>query len=241
MTENKTIFKKYHEIHSDFLDSSDQIRKDWFHKYFQKNYLPLLLDIKKDSKILEIGCGRGMLCKSFYDSGYKNITGIDLSEGDIDIAKKTFVEINFISGDADIFLETTSDKYDLVILKAVLEHVEKKNIGPMLKSISKNLADQGKIIIDVPNMNWFFATHERYLDITHEVGFTKESLSQVVRLYFKDLKINESVDYFNKNFLREFLMKFFRYFLTIIFSFADPDGAASMSWSRSIICKASKK
>ena len=39
-------------------------------------------------------------------------------------------------------------------------------------------------------MDWYFAQHERYMDITHEVGFTKESLGQLARLYFNDVKIN---------------------------------------------------
>ena len=42
----------------------------------------------------------------------------------------------------------------------------------------------GIAIIDVPNMDWFWNGHERYMDFTHEVGFTPESLEQICNKVF---------------------------------------------------------
>ena len=47
----------------------------------------------------------------------------------------------------------------------------------------------GAVLIDVPNMDWLFAGHERYMDFTHELGFTQESLSQLLGGVFSEVVV----------------------------------------------------
>ena len=54
----------------------------------------------------------------------------------------------------------------------------KDRVLPLLEKISSSLKPDGMAIIDVPNMDWILGQHERYMDFTHEVGFTRESLAQ---------------------------------------------------------------
>lgn len=44
------------------------------------------------------------------------------------------------------------------------------------------------------------AQHERYMDLTHEVGFTKESLGEILRLYFDNVTIYPVVYEFPQSF-----------------------------------------
>jgi ubiquinone/menaquinone biosynthesis C-methylase UbiE len=47
-------------------------------------------DIKKNAKILEIGCGTGQATKGFIDEGFNNITCIELGDQLANIARKKF-------------------------------------------------------------------------------------------------------------------------------------------------------
>ena len=94
------------------------------------------------------------------------------------------------------------------------------------------------MVIDVPNMDWLFAQHERYMDFTHEVGFTRESLSQVMRNVFDDVVVvaGRPLDASSKKgkvklWLRPFIIRFFDLLFKIV-----GEGAHDVWWhSRSII------
>jgi SAM-dependent methyltransferase len=141
-------------------------------------------------------------------------------------AKKLFPLVTFFAENFTRF----SDKFGVVISKAVLEHQNKDEVIPFLEKISGVLAPGGKVIIDVPNMDWLFAGHERYMDFTHEVGFTKESLGQVMRQVFKDVKVYP-VDVIKPS-LRT---KVSRWFLDKLLRGADNEGAGNPIWCRVII------
>lgn len=65
-----------------------------------------------------------------------------------------------------------------------------------LQSIHFGLKQGWGVIIDVPNMDWLFASHERYMDFTHELGFTVESLGQLGRIYFEQVYLGGVVPVF---------------------------------------------
>jgi hypothetical protein len=92
----------------------------------------------------------------------------------------------------------------------------------------------GIVVIDVPNMDWLFAFHERYMDFTHEVGFTKESLLQVMREVFDDVSI-DAVDNDVSVGLRRLRTRVGRAFASLILGFAEPDMRGQPIWSRSIV------
>lgn len=76
-----------------------------------------------------------------------------------------------------------------IVGKDILEHVEKDKLDGLLSLIHKALKSGGVAILQVPNMDWIMAQHERYMDLTHEVGFTRESFGEILRLYFRDVTI----------------------------------------------------
>ena len=115
--------------------------------------------------------------------GHADITGIDLSEADITIARQR-LSANFIVASAFDFLPTCESKYGLVIAKDVLEHIEVDQLVEFLTLIRESLLPGGRAILQVPNMDWLLASHERYMDLTHTTGFTRESLGQICRLVF---------------------------------------------------------
>jgi len=184
-SERNKAFEQYHETRSAFLDSDDGQKKEWFDFYVKVAYEEFLkrTDLKS-AKILDVGCGKGFLLNSLHELGYKNVTGVDLSKGDIAAGRKVFPHIDFIEEDIFLFLEKHTNTFDIIFLKAVIEHVEKHKVISLLRLINGALKPGGLCVIDVYNADWLFAFHERYMDFTHETGFTQESLRQVMNFAF---------------------------------------------------------
>jgi 2-polyprenyl-3-methyl-5-hydroxy-6-metoxy-1,4-benzoquinol methylase len=187
------LFSNYNKTHLSHVDCEDsRLKIDWFNKYVQLNYLPYFEGYSRDSvQVLEIGCNKGFLLAALATFGFRRLKGIDLSPDDIQLAKQLVPQAELLCVDAENHLEGQMEAYDLVILKAVLEHVSKEKIVPFLTTIRNTLKPGGMIVIDVPNMDWLMAHHERYMDFTHEVGFTRESLAQVMRNVFRDVQVTK--------------------------------------------------
>ncbi|MEQ9483395.1 class I SAM-dependent methyltransferase [Coleofasciculus sp. F4-SAH-05] len=189
----KRLFLAYSKTHISYLDNDDKLKKNRFIKYARTNYLRHINHLDKNSaKILEIGCNRGYLLSALSGFGFSNLYGVDLSPDDVKNAKTLLPNVDIICIDAYDYLKEYKEEFDLIILKAVLEHIPKNDIIYFLEQIRNSLKHGGLVIIDVPNMDWLFAQHERYMDFTHEVGFTRESLAQIMRNVFNEVFVCKS-------------------------------------------------
>jgi len=157
------------------------------------NYAGLLPANALDVKIVELGCGHGSLLAWLRSVGFRDIHGVDASPGDVEFANAHLGAALVERGDAIEFLEARAATFDIVLAKALLEHLPKPHLLRALGAIAGALKDDGFAVIDVPNMDWLLASHERYMDLTHEVGFTRESLAALITLKFKHCDIKGSV------------------------------------------------
>jgi 2-polyprenyl-3-methyl-5-hydroxy-6-metoxy-1,4-benzoquinol methylase len=187
------LFSTYNATHIAHLDMNDEAKLDWFSKYAASNYLPLLGGLDKNSaEVLEVACNKGYLLKALSSHGFRNLHGVDLSPDDVQRAEALVPEATIAYADANTYLKEHAGSFDVIILKAMLEHVPKEETLPLLEKIKASLKTNGIVIIDVPNMDWLFASHERYMDFTHETGFTKETLAQVMRNVFDGVQVIKS-------------------------------------------------
>lgn len=227
------LFKKYHSIHGKNIEG-DYIEKiNFFEKYFEKYYKKYIPE--NDSvKILEIGCNKGYLLKILEDNGYKNLVGIDLSPEDLQFAKQNTSHAILYNIDAFEYCEKNQEVFDVIIIKAVLEHIEKDKIFNLIQLMKNALSENGVLIIDVPNMDWLFATHERYMDFTHEVGFTKESLSQVTLNFFPNIEVFTAGN-IHSSFKRKILHIISKKIIGLLLKALDPQGYDTAWIDRNLI------
>lgn len=117
------------------------------------NFINQSLDIN-NKKILDIGCGGGILSESLTKSG-GFVTGLDISSDLIKSAKDhaqcNDLSIEYICSDADTFLQSTQNKYDLIIAFEVLEHIEK--FDELIQLMAEALNKNGYLIISTINRN----------------------------------------------------------------------------------------
>lgn len=243
---SQKLFNQYYEFHGKQIDSDIEMHLKWFYSYYYYNYKRYFEKIDRESNILEIGCNKGLLLHILSNEGFSNIHGVDLSVEDIKTAKD--LNSNFKEKihcvDAKDFLNEHSSYFDVIILKAVLEHVKKDEIIPLLELIKYSLKDGGIVLIDVPNMDWIFSGHERYMDFTHEVGFTRESLSQVLRSVFGNAEVNYAISSELGKGIKYMFRKIFKPFLYFIVSnmmkIIDREGAETWWNYRSIVALSKK-
>ena len=100
------------------------------------------IDFLEGLKILDIGCGGGLISEPMARLGAK-VTGIDASEKNIIIAKthseKSKLKINYLNSTPESLNEF--EKFDIILNLEVVEHVE--NVDLFIKSCHKLLKKKG--------------------------------------------------------------------------------------------------
>ena len=103
-------------------------------------------------KILDVGCGGGLLCEPLSRLGAK-ITGIDASKNNIEAAKLHSKEMNLNINYIQCSPENLKlqDQYDVILSMEVVEHVSDINL--FIKNCSKFLKKNGIMFIATINKN----------------------------------------------------------------------------------------
>jgi 2-polyprenyl-3-methyl-5-hydroxy-6-metoxy-1,4-benzoquinol methylase len=140
-----------------------------------KNYYGRFLPKDTAAKILEIGCGNGGFVWWLQEIGYKNTLGIDISQEQIETAKKLGIK-NVECADLIGFLEGKQGNYDVVFARDVIEHFNKDEILGILKLTYNSLKSNGAVVIQTPNGESLFSGRLRYGDFIHEIVFTRTSV-----------------------------------------------------------------
>ena len=239
MTSNyrQRLFATYNETHVQQLDPSDRQKLEWFGEYVARNYLPHLGGFSPAAaEVLDIGCNKGYLLAVLAGSGYQRLNGIDLSPVDVEQAGRVVPTAQVRCVDAFAYLGERSGRFDIIFIKAVVEHVPKAETLPLLEAIHRALKPGGVVLVDVPNMDWLFAQHERYMDFTHEAGFTRESLMQVMSNVYREVRV-VPIDNIRQDLslLDRWKKRAARFVLGKLLVWADPEGGAIPLWARSLL------
>jgi 2-polyprenyl-3-methyl-5-hydroxy-6-metoxy-1,4-benzoquinol methylase len=137
-----------------------------------------LVNIGPHDVVLDVGCGNGLVT---YDVAKKAriVVGIDIDSDKIRDAKKNFLldNIKYICG--DITSWPFKQRFDVVILSNVLEHI--KNRIKFLEKI-KRLGRKFLIRVPMLNRSWLVLYKkeigiEYRLDKTHSIEYTMESFT----------------------------------------------------------------
>lgn len=117
--------------------------------------------------ILDVGCGNGWKSRYMLDRGYR-VTGIDLSDGMIDLARQQAPEAEFIVMDlADI--DQVCGNFDAIFAQAVLLHIPKNDVQQSVRLLTTKLAPGGYMYVAVKDRRPGQAEEE--VKIEHDYGF----------------------------------------------------------------------
>lgn len=141
------------------------------------------LQIKNGAKILDIGCGTGILAPLFSNTNY---IGIDIDEKLIDFANKRYPnKFKLMNGDKINF---PNSLFDVILIIGVIHHLDNKTSIKVFSQMKKVLKKYGMILIieAIPPIDSYnyFGHFLRALDKGHNIRYLEE-YEYMFRKYFK--------------------------------------------------------
>ena len=158
---------------------------------FIESYIKRFFPPSRESFIVDLACGAGAWIYYAKKMGYTRLQGCDVSPEQVGLARKLGIaEVQ--QGDISSFLANLSQPCDFILLIDILEHLEKQELFDLLDEIYGKLAEQGKILVHIPNAAGLGGMSVRYGDFTHETAFTPSSIKQVLTaIGFSDVQCYE--------------------------------------------------
>jgi 2-polyprenyl-3-methyl-5-hydroxy-6-metoxy-1,4-benzoquinol methylase len=124
----------------------------WLDKFIQQQrFVKIASLIPKESRILDIGSHKGELFQYLNSTkgGAKDVSGVGIEP--LDVGQVKLANVELIKGYFPIDLPALTEKFDIVTLLAVLEHVPQSDQQLWSKAIAHLLMPKGKLIITVPD------------------------------------------------------------------------------------------
>jgi len=139
---------------------------------------------KEARRILDVGCGEGILGKRLLEKGVKEVVGVEIEQAVCEKARENLSMV--VCGDIEkIDLPFEERYFDCIVFADILEHL--KDPLSVVKKLKKHLKDSGVVVASIPNVRYYqvinmlvdgYWTYGDYgiLDRTHLRFFTKKEI-----------------------------------------------------------------
>lgn len=139
--DNEIFFEGYKKIRDNELNANNLFE------------IPALFSMMPDlngKKVLDLGCGFGEHCRRFVNDGADQVTGIDISEKMLDVARKenSDSKISYINLAMEDIAQL-NERFDVIISSLAFHYVE--DFSGVVKNIYKMLYEGGLFIFSQEN------------------------------------------------------------------------------------------
>ena len=177
---DKEFYQKFFEVQKKhwWFVSKKKIVLDFINRYVRA---------KGDHKILDIGCGSGLMLNALEQMG--DTYGMDMSDDAINFSKEIFSG-TVKKGMLPDNIPYDNEYFSLVVALDVIEHVDDDRAS--LAAIRSHIADGGQAVISVPACMFLWSEHDELNE--HKRRYTLEELK--MKLIDAGFTI-EKISYFN--------------------------------------------
>jgi SAM-dependent methyltransferase len=134
----------------------------------------------RNAAILDLGCGHGALIHLARQAGYRNLRGVDGSPEQVAASKELRIEGVERDDVMAALAKEPEEALDCLIAFDLIEHFNRNELIPLVDEVHRVLRSEGRWIIHTANAESPFGMRSRYGDLTHELAFTRTSLSQLL-------------------------------------------------------------
>ena len=201
------------ELFSDFLDEDMHYSCAYFGEGVQSledaqqnkcRHLMQKLRLSPGDHVLDIGCGWGSLAMYLAENSDVKVTGITLSDAQVEVARRRSQERN-LQDKVEFNLQdyrTHDGKYDAIVSVGMFEHVGRRNFRTYFKKVYEMLKDDGIAVIHtIGNYTYPQATNpwiERYIF----PGGYIPSLSEVMRAIELEGLVTSDIEVWRRHYAR---------------------------------------
>ncbi|MBF0319645.1 MAG: class I SAM-dependent methyltransferase [Nitrospirae bacterium] len=110
----------------------------------------------RNSILLDIGCGIGVLLSAASSFGPLELYGLDVSEWAINEAKQSLPDARLFCGSIDDAINSNfikNDYFDIITVTDVIEHINASDINRFIANLLRLLKEDGRLIFTTPNIN----------------------------------------------------------------------------------------
>ncbi len=137
--------KHNRDYYDEFSDWYEKERHDGYHALIDDLETDLLRDHVRDKRVLEVGCGTGLIMRRIEDIA-KHPIGLDISPGMLRLAVERGLDV--VQGDATA-LPFDDNTFDVVYSFKVLAHVQ--DIDQALREMVRVTKRGGKLVLEFYN------------------------------------------------------------------------------------------
>lgn len=142
MSDLKGYYEKYWDRDTD-VSNSDVTTPER-----ERRLLEILSQyLKTGESVLDLGCGGGVFTKAMYVAGY-SVTGMDISEKAVNLARKQFPECKFQTLNSNGTIPSPDEAFAAVWCTEVIEHV--LDVVLFLSEINRVLEPDGILVLTTP-------------------------------------------------------------------------------------------
>lgn len=131
---NEGNYEQFYDRENDKLDLFDKLMCD-----------ELISKLKTGSKLLDLGCGIGLPHDKYFADNKMDLTGVDISEKHIALAKKNVKNAKYLVG--DFFSKDVTGKYDAIVSYFAIFHIPRTEHLKLFKRINLLLNKEGYVLI----------------------------------------------------------------------------------------------
>jgi len=146
----------------------------------------------KSARILDFGCGDGLLLSVAQKLGYCDLAGVDYSKVLIErAAGRTSAKLHCGSG-LDYLRTCPDDAFGVIVSFDVFSKLTRPELLEICREIHRALKPGGRLLLLVPNGDAPYSGMIVWGDLTHERPHTQSSLEQILTpLGFDDIRAME--------------------------------------------------
>ena len=177
----------YHEMYQHVFDYDKEF--DFYDSVLRKHCC---------SKILEVGCGSGMLARRFLKNGYDYV-GVDLSNEMLEIARGEINSGTFLQGDMRSLPFSREFDAALITGRSLAYITENKGIIDTLSGIFNSLTDKGLFVFGVFEANGIF---DNFNDFEQNISHGNKKIRRISKLK-KNLTTGWTYDWYAEYVIEE--------------------------------------
>lgn len=167
-------------------------KKNVLHEYLEKPAMYAKLPKLSGMRVLCIGCGTGEECQHLLELGAKKVIGIDISEGLIKIAQKSYKRIEFHVMDMEK-LDFRDQSFDFAYSSLTLHYV--KNWQKPLQEIYRVLKKSGTFLFSTQHpVHWGARKVKDKQKTTILMGYDRDKINDKWDIYGDYLNVRKVHD-----------------------------------------------